>query len=152
MKEETDRLDSIDLRIVRELERDARQSFARLAEKVGLSKSPVQARVKRLERLGVIRGYAARVDHARLGAGHVAFAQVTLSDTRSHALEAFNRAVADIPQIVECHMIAGGFDYLLKIRTRDIGAYRRLLGETLSRLPHVSHSSTFVVMEAVKDD
>lgn len=152
MKEETDRLDSIDLRIVRELERDARQSFARLAEKVGLSKSPVQARVKRLERLGVIRGYVARVDHARLGAGHVAFAQVTLSDTRSHALEAFNRAVADIPQIVECHMIAGGFDYLLKIRTRDIGAYRRLLGETLSRLPHVSHSSTFVVMEAVKDD
>ncbi len=152
MTDDSIRLDATDRKVVRALSKDARLSYAALAEKVGLSKSPVQARVKRLERLGVIRGYGARVDHARLGAGHIAFAQVTLSDTRSPALSAFNAAVAEIPQIVECHMIAGGFDYLLKVRTADIGQYRRLLGETLSRLPHVAQTSTFVVMEAVKDD
>jgi Lrp/AsnC family leucine-responsive transcriptional regulator len=112
----------------------------------------VQARVKRLEREGYIRGYSALIDRARMGEGHIAFVQVTLSDTRSTALEAFNKAVQKIPEIVECHMIAGGFDYLLKIRTKDIAAYRRLLGETISALPAVSNTSTFVVMEAVKEE
>ncbi len=152
MATDSDQLDAADRRIVHELSRDARLSYAALAARVGLSKSPVQARVKRLERLGVIRGYSARVDHARLGAGQVAFAQVTLSDTRSAALAAFNAAVAEIPEIIECHMTAADFDYLLKIRTADIGQYRRLLGETISALPHVAQTSTFVVMEAVKDD
>ena len=99
---------------------NGRLSSAVLAQKVGLSKTPVQARVKRLERDGYIRGYAAMIDRARMGEGHVAFVQVTLSDTRSTALDAFNKAVQQVPEIEQCHMIAGGFDYLLKIRTRDI--------------------------------
>lgn len=143
--------DAIDRRILAALGSDARLSMAALAARAGVSKSPVQARVKRLERAGVIRGYGARLDHAKLGAGHIAFVQVSLSDTRSAALDAFNVAVRATPEIVECHMIAGAFDYLLKVRTRDIGAYRRLLGEAISALPHVAHTSTFVVMEAVKE-
>ncbi len=146
-----DQLDRIDRNILAALSREGRLSSAELAQKVGLSKTPVQARVKRLESDGYIRGYSALIDRARMGEGHIAFVQVTLSDTRSTALEAFNRAVHQIPEIVECHMIAGGFDYLLKVRTRDIAAYRRLLGETISSLPSLSNTSTFVVMEAVKE-
>lgn len=148
----TDQLDRIDRNILAALSREGRLSSAELAQRVGLSKTPVQARVKRLEREGYIRGYSALIDRARMGEGHIAFVQVTLSDTRSTALEAFNKAVHRIPEIVECHMIAGGFDYLLKIRTKDIAAYRRLLGETISALPAVSNTSTFVVMEAVKEE
>lgn len=147
-----DQLDRIDRNILAALAREGRLSSADLAQRVGLSKTPVQARVKRLEREGYIRGYSALIDRARMGEGHIAFVQVTLSDTRSAALEAFNKTVQKIPEIVECHMIAGGFDYLLKIRTKDIAAYRRLLGETISALPAVSNTSTFVVMEAVKED
>lgn len=146
-----DQLDRIDRNILAALSREGRLSSAELAQKVGLSKTPVQARVKRLEGDGYIRGYSALIDRARMGEGHIAFVQVTLSDTRSTALEAFNRAVHQIPEIVECHMTAGGFDYLLKVRTRDIAAYRRLLGETISSLPSLSNTSTFVVMEAVKE-
>ena len=95
--------------------------------------------------------YGALIDHTRIGEGHISFVQVTLSDTRSSALEAFNKAVGKIPEIAACHMIAGNFDYLLKVRTRDMAHYRKMLGETLSELPHISHTSTFSVMEAVKD-
>lgn len=126
-------------------------SMAALAARAGLSKSPTQTRVRRLERLGVVRGYGARLDMPKMGLGHVAFVQVKLSDTRSEALDAFNAAVARIPEIAEAHMMAAAFDYLLKVRTTDIGAYRRLLGEAISALPHVASTSTFVVMEAVKD-
>ena len=125
--------------------------MADLAQKVGLSKTPVQARLRKLERDGYIRGYTAVVDRERMGEGHVAFVQVTLSDTRSAALDAFNRAAQSVPEIEQCHMMAASFDYLLKVRTRDIGAYRRVLGERISALPHVSQTSTFVAMETVKD-
>lgn len=146
-----DQLDRIDRNIVGALARDGRLSMAELAAKVGLSKTPVQARVKRLERDGYIRGYAAVVDRERMGEGHVAFVQVTLSDTRSAALDAFNRAVVAVPEIEQCHMMAATFDYLLKVRSRDIGAYRRVLGERISALPHVAQTSTFVAMETVKE-
>lgn len=125
--------------------------MAELAATVGLSKTPVLARVRRLEKGGFIRGYAAIIDRERMGEGHIAFVQVTLSDTRSAALEAFNRAALSVPEIEQCHMIAGGFDYLLKVRTEDITAYRRVLGERISALPHVAQTSTFVAMETVKD-
>lgn len=125
--------------------------MADLADKVGLSKTPVQARVRRLERDGYIRGYAALIDHDRMGEGHVAFVQVKLSDTRSSALNAFNKAVLGVPEVEQCHMIASSFDYLLKVRTKDIAAYRRVLGERISALPHVAQTSTFVAMETVKD-
>ena len=144
-------MDRTDRAIVAALSRDGRMSMAELAETVGLSKTPVLARVRRLEKDGYIRGYAAIVDHERMGEGHVAFVQVTLSDTRSSALDAFNKAALTIPEIEQCHMIASNFDYLLKVRTRDIAAYRRVLGESISELPHVEHTSTFVAMETVKD-
>lgn len=146
-----DQLDRIDRAIVAALARDGRLSMAELASKVGLSKTPVQARVKRLEKEGFIRGYTAIIDRARMGEGHIAFVQAKLSDTRSAALDAFNRAVREVPEIEECHMMAASFDYLLKVRTRDIAAYRRVLGERISALPHVAQTSTFVAMETVKD-
>ena len=147
----SDQLDRIDRAILAALSTDGRLSMAALGEKVGLSKTPVQARVRRLERDGYIRGYQAIVDREKMGEGHVAFVQVKLSDTRSEALDAFNRAARAVPEIEQCHMIAASFDYLLKVRTKDIAAYRRVLGERISALPHVEHTSTFVAMETVKD-
>lgn len=144
-------LDRFDAAILRALAVDGRMSVADLARRIGLSKSPTQARVKRLEETGVIAGYRAVIPPVRLGLAHVAFVEVRLSDTREAALQAFNRAVRDAPEIEECHMIAGGFDYLLKVRTGDIAAYRHVLAERISRLPHVASTSTYVVMEAVKE-
>ncbi len=146
-----DLLDRIDRNILAALSREGRLSMSELAQKVGLSKTPVQARVKRLEADGYIRGYAAMVDREKMGEGHVAFVQVKLSDTRSAALDAFNRAVLAVPEVEQCHMIASSFDYLLKVRTNDIASYRRVLGERISALPHVAQTSTFVAMETVKD-
>ncbi len=146
-----DQPDRIDRNILQALSREGRLSMAELAAKVGLSKTPVQARVRRLEADGYIRGYAAIIDRERMGEGHVAFVQVKLSDTRSAALEAFNKAVLAIPEVEQCHMIASSFDYLLKVRTTDIASYRRVLGERISALPHVAQTSTFVAMETVKD-
>ncbi len=146
-----DHLDRIDRTILKILARDGRISMAALAEQAGLSKTPVQARVKRLESEGYIKGYVALVDAERMGHGHIAFVQVSLTDTRTHALDAFNRAVQNVQEIEQCHMIASSFDYLLKVRTTDITAYRMVLGEKISALPHVSKTSTFVSMESVKD-
>jgi Lrp/AsnC family leucine-responsive transcriptional regulator len=151
MSMQTDQLDRFDRSIVQALSRDGRLSMTELAGKVGLSKTPVQARVKRLEAEGYIRGYAAIIDREKMGQGHIAFVQVKLSDTRSAALDAFNRAVVGTPEVEQCHMMAASFDYLLKVRTTDIAAYRRVLGEKISALPHVAQTSTFVVMETVKD-
>lgn len=144
-------LDDFDRAILRVLETDGRIPAVELARRVGLSKSPVHARLKRLEAQGVITGYRAVLDHVRMGEAHVAFVEVKLSDTREAALQAFNRAVLAVPEIEECHMIASRFDYLLKVRTTDIQAYRRVLAERISALPHVASTSTYVAMEAVKE-
>jgi Lrp/AsnC family transcriptional regulator, leucine-responsive regulatory protein len=146
-----DDLDRFDQAILRVLATEGRISTVELARRIGLSKSPTQARLKRLEEAGVIAGYHARLDNVRLGQAHVAFVEVRLSDTREAALQAFNRAVVTIPEIEECHMIASRFDYLLKVRTSDIQAYRRVLGERISALPHVAATSTYVAMETVKE-
>lgn len=147
----TDQIDRIDRNIIAALAANARLSMTDLAATVGLSKTPVAARVRRLEAEGYIRGYAAIIDRERMGEGHIAFVQVKLSDTRSAALDAFNRAVMAVREVEQCHMIASSFDYLLKVRTRDIASYRRVLGERISALPHVAQTSTFVAMETVKD-
>lgn len=144
-------LDSFDRRIIDVLSLDGRISITDLAQKVGLSKTPCQVRLKRLIQTGVITGFRAVLDSAKLGMDHVAFAEVKLSDTRETALEEFNAAVRRVPEVEECHMIAGGFDYLLKVRTSDIRKYRIVLGEKISSLPHVSSSSTFVAMQTVKE-
>lgn len=148
---ETVSLDKIDRAILRILAHDGRISMTELGTRVGLSKTPVTARVKRLEAEGVITGYRAELSPRRLGMEHIAFLEIRLSDTREHALQAFNAAVREIAEVEECHMIAGGFDYLVKVRTRDIGEYRRVLSEQVSRLPHVAATSTYVSMESISD-
>ncbi|MCJ8337690.1 MAG: Lrp/AsnC ligand binding domain-containing protein [Pseudomonadales bacterium] len=144
-------LDKFDKAIIRELQKNSRISVTDLAKIVGLSKTPCKIRMDRLEQQGYILGYSLLVDRAKLGESHVAFVQVTLSDTKTEALQAFNKAVRLIPEVEQCHMTAASFDYLLKVRTTDMSSYRKFLGETLSNLPYVLHSSTYVVMESIKD-
>ncbi|MCW0197370.1 Lrp/AsnC family transcriptional regulator [Sphingopyxis sp.] len=142
-------LDEFDRKIVSILGRDGRITYTDLAQRVGLSKTPCQQRVKRLVESGLITGFRAIVDPAKVGLDHVAFAEVKLSDTREEALRQFNAAVRRIPEVEECHMIASSFDYLLKVRTPDIRRYRIVLGEKISSLPHVASTSTFVAMETI---
>ena len=144
-------LDRFDLAILRILQTEGRISAVELARRIGLSKSPTQARLKRLEETAVITGYRAILDPIRMGLAHVAFVEVRLSDTREAALTAFNKAVLGVPEVEQCHMMASSFDYLLKVRTADIQTYRRILGEVISTLPHVASTSTYVAMEAVKE-
>ena len=144
-------LDRFDHAILRILSSEGRISAVELARRIGLSKSPTQARMKRLEDLGVITGFRAGLDPIKMGQAHVAFVEVKLSDTREAALQAFNKAVLTVPEVEQCHMIASRFDYLLKVRTADIQAYRRVLAERISALPHVTSTSTYVAMESVKE-
>ena len=144
-------LDDFDRKILAILRQDGRITFTDLAQRVGLSKTPCQQRVRRLDENGVITGFAAIVDPAKVGLDHVAFAEVKLSDTREAALKQFNAAVRAIPEVEECHMIASSFDYLLKVRTADIRRYRIVLGEKISSLPHVASTSTFVAMETISE-
>lgn len=144
-------LDRFDQAILRELSADGRMSATELARRIGLSKSPTQARMKRLEEAGVITGYRANLDPVKMGMAHVAFVEVRLSDTREAALQAFNKAALSVPEVEQCHMIASRFDYLLKVRTADIQDYRRVLAERISALPYVASTSTYVAMEAVKE-
>ena len=144
-------MDSFDIKIIKILEQNGRITNSELSERVGLSKTPCQVRVKNLIAQGVIKGFRAIVDHDALDRNHIAFTEVKLSDTRDAALRAFNKAVMDIREIEQCHMIAGQFDYLLKVRTKNIDAYRATLGEKISSLPCVANTSTHVVMESVKE-
>ena len=144
-------LDPFDRRILDVLGREGRVPLVELARRVGLSKSPTQARVRRLERDGYILGYKALLDPAKLQREHVAFVEVRLTDTREAALRAFNAAVRAAPEIEQCHLIAGQFDYLLKIRCKDMRAYRDILAEVVSTLPHLASTSTHVSMQSVKD-
>lgn len=152
MQGEFDEMDRFDRAILRELAGEARLSVTELAKRVGLSKSPVQARLKKLEQNGTIKGYRATLDPIRLGLAHVAFVEVRMLDTREATLAKFNAAVSKISEIEEVHLIAGNFDYLLKVRTADMPSYRMVLAEKLSTLPGVSSTSTFVAMEAIKDE
>lgn len=149
--EKNSELDHFDREILDILSKDGRIPVADLARRIGLSKTPTQVRLKRLQERRYIEGFRAVLNPQMLGQEHVAFAEVKLSDTREKALNEFNQAIQSIPEIEQCHMIAGSFDYLLKIRTSDIQAYRQILGETISMLPHVANTSTFVAMQSVKD-
>jgi len=143
--------DKIDKTIIRELMPNARMTITELASRVGLSKTPCQLRIKRLEEHGYILGYETRVNLTKLELNHIAFVQVTMSNTSRVSLKKFNDAMKAIPEIEQCHMIAGGFDYLLKVRTTDMVAFRTILGEKISTQPNVVQTSSFVVMESVKD-
>ncbi|MBU4527378.1 MAG: Lrp/AsnC ligand binding domain-containing protein [Hoeflea sp.] len=144
-------LDPIDRRILNVLQAHGRLSIVDLAERVHLTKTPCSERVKRLERDGVIKSYGATLDPAEVGMGHVMIVHVNLSKTSDSSLEDFNRAVKQIPEVQTCLMIAGPFDYMLKVRTRDITHFRELLGERISQLPAVMQTHSYAVMETVKE-
>ncbi|MBS0375436.1 MAG: Lrp/AsnC ligand binding domain-containing protein [Proteobacteria bacterium] len=142
-------LDRIDRRLLALLQADGRLSVAELARQVHLSPTPCLERVRRLEREGYIRGYAADLDPAKLGAGLIAFVEVQLDRTTPDVFNRFRDGVIGLAPVQECHMVAGGFDYLLKVRTGDMTQYRRFL-EDLAALAGVEQTHTYVVMEEVK--
>ncbi|MFN3575771.1 MAG: Lrp/AsnC family transcriptional regulator [Tabrizicola sp.] len=146
------KLDDIDRRILRELSRDARQPNLALADRVGLSPSACLRRVQGLERAGIIRGYRAVLDHQKLGIGFVAYVTVGLGIHTKAAQEAFERAVARAPEVRECHNITGTVEYLLRVETADLPAYKHWHTEILGTLPQVRAITTFVVMGSPKDD
>lgn len=148
---ELSHLDRYDTEIIQALSRDGRMTVTDLAKKLGMSKTPCGVRLRRLINDGYIVGFKAVVNPAKINRAHVAFVELKLRDTREKSLNEFNQAVRKIPEVEQCHMIAGPFDYLLKVRSKDIVEYRRVLGEQISTLPHVSNSSTYVAMEAVKE-
>jgi Lrp/AsnC family leucine-responsive transcriptional regulator len=144
-------LDRIDRRILLLLQQDGRVTTTDLADKVGLSATAVAERVKRLTRDGIIRGYAARLDPARIGRGLLVFVEVHLERIAPDIFDAFQRAALRAPEVLECHMVAGGFDYLIKARVADMPAYRRFLADVVLALPGVRETRTYAVMEEVKE-
>ena len=151
MQEIAPEIDRIDLRILNVLQRDGRISNLKLAESVALSPTAVLARVQRLQRDGFILGYEALLNPLKLGAGMMVFVEVLLDRTTPNVFSAFKAAVQIHPEIMECHMVAGGFDYLLKTRMADMAAYRSFAGTVLWQLPGVRETRTYAVMEEVKN-
>ena len=145
------KLDAIDFAILAELQRDGRIANVALAKSVGLSPTPCAERVRTLESAGIIAGYAASLDAERLGLGLLVFIEIAIDRTSEDAFEQFRQAMLAIPQVQECHMVAGGFDYLLKVRVADMAAYRAFLGDVLSKVPGIRETHTYAVMERVKE-
>ena len=145
-------IDQTDRRILMELQLDGRISNAELAQRIGLAPTSMSDRVKRLHKLGYIKGYAARLDPDLLGYGLLVFVEVLLDKTTPDVFDKFAKAVRQAPEVLECHMVAGGFDYLVKTRVADMAAYRHFLGEILLALPGVKETRTYAVMEEVKSD
>jgi len=146
-----DALDKIDARILRALQADGRISNLKLAETVHLSPTAVLERVKRLTRDGFILGYEARLNPDKIGAGLLVFIEVVLDRTTHDAMSIFKAAVQVRPEILECHLVAGGFDYLIKTRVADMQAYREFVGSVIWALPGVRETRTYAVMEEVKN-
>ncbi len=151
MEEESKDLDKIDRKILRVLQEDGRIANLKLAEAVHLSPTAVLERVKRLTRDGYILGYEARLNPRKLGAAMMVFIEVVLDRTTPDVMNAFKAAVQSRPEILECHMVAGGFDYLIKTRVADMQAYRELIGTVVWSLPGVRETHTYAVMEEVKN-
>lgn len=144
-------LDKIDRRILRILQAEGRISFTELGERVGLSTTPCTERVRRLEREGVITGYHAHLDPAAVKASLLVFVEISLAYKSGDIFEEFRRAALKLPNVLECHLVSGDFDYLLKARISEMASYRKLLGSTLLTLPHVRESKSYIVMEEVKE-
>ncbi len=145
-------IDRIDRKILKLLQSDGRIATVDLAEKVGLSPTSTSDRMKRLQREGYIAGFSARLDPHRIGLELLVFVEVSLDKTTPDVFEKFAAAVRRAPEVLECHMVAGGFDYLVKTRVADMASYRRFLGEILLALPGVKETRTYAVMEEVKSD
>lgn len=144
-------LDKLDRRILDLLQHNGRMSMTELADTVGLTVTPCIERVRRLERDGVITGYHARVDPSAVDAGLLVFVEITMSSKSERTFEEFRREILCIPQVQECHLVSGDFDYLVKARIKEISQYRSLLGNILLRLPGVTQTKSCVVMEEVKE-
>lgn len=145
-------LDQKDRAILRALQADGRLTTRELSDKVALSHTATTERVKRLTRDGYIEGYSAKLSPQKLNRGLLVFVEVKLDHTTPEVFEAFAKAVIPHPDIMECHMVAGGFDYLVKTRVEDMNAYRAFLSSTLLALPGVRETHTYAVMEEVKND
>lgn len=143
-------MDDTDRRLLRLLQRDGRMSNVELAKQANLSQAATSDRIRRLQRDGVIEGYSVRLNPTRLDRALLVFVEVTLDRTSTTVFDDFAAAVRRLPEIMECHMLAGGFDYLIKVRVRDMAAYRRFLGESLVTLPGIRQTHTYTVMEEVK--
>jgi Lrp/AsnC family leucine-responsive transcriptional regulator len=150
-KQSSRTLDKLDRHILRILQVDGRISMKDLGEQVGLSVTPCIERVKRMERDGVISGYYARVDPASVGAKLLVFVEITLNQKSASAFEQFRREVLRIPEVQECHLVSGDFDYLIKARIHEMAEYRKLLGDMLLELPGAAQSRSYVVMEEIKE-
>ncbi len=143
-------LDRIDLRILTELQRDGRLSNVALSKRINLSPTPCLERVKRLEKKDYIKGYHAELNASKLGAGLLVFVQVSLDKTTADVFSRFRSALTHLDPVQECHMVAGGFDYLIKLRFSNMAAYREFLGNDLASLPGVMQTHTYFVMEEIK--
>ena len=143
-------LDAVDRRLLAALQHEGRITNLDLAERIGLSPTATAERIKRLHKDGYILGYAARLDPHKLGRSLLVFIEVTLDKTTPDIFEVFASAVIRAPEIIECHLVAGGFDYLMKTRVADMAAYRRFLGDVVLTLPGVRETRTYAVMEEVK--
>ena len=144
-------LDRIDRNILRLLQAQARMSMTELADRVGLSVTPCSERVKRLERDGFILGYHARLDPHRLGQRLLVFVEIKLAAKSGAIFDDFRREVLKLPNVLECHLVSGEFDYLIKARIPEMGAYRKLLGDMLLALPGARESRSYMVMEEIKE-
>lgn len=144
-------LDRIDRRILNLLQRHGRMSMTELGEQVGLSTSPCSERVKRLEKQGYISGYHAHVNPAKLGRSLLVFIEITLSQKSPQIFEAVRRELAHLPEVLECHLVSGSFDYLIKARLGAMPDYRELLGLILKKIPVPAQSHSYVVMEEIKE-
>jgi Lrp/AsnC family leucine-responsive transcriptional regulator len=150
-KESVRALDKLDRKILRILQDDGRISMKDLSEQVGLSVTPAIERVKRMERDGIITGYHARLNPAAVGATLLVFVEITLNQKSASHFEQFRREVLRIPEVQECHLVSGDFDYLIKARIHQMAEYRKLLGDMLLNLPGAAQSKSYVVMEEIKE-
>lgn len=144
-------MDRVDRKILKELQLNGKISNVELAKRVDLSPTPCLNRVKRLEKEGYIEAYTIRVNPELVDAKLLVFVEIRLDRTSRNVFNDFRVAVRKLSEIMECHLVSGDFDYLLKARVKDMQAYRKLLGETLLALPHVNSSRTYMVMESVKE-
>ncbi|WHI45994.1 Lrp/AsnC ligand binding domain-containing protein [Microbulbifer sp. EKSA008] len=151
MRKRAGELSTIDRNILRVLQKNGRTSYAELARQVGLTATPCVERVKRLESDNVIQGYTALINPEYLDAALVVFVQIRLNRSAQDAFEEFRNAVAALPEVQECYLVSGNFDYLIKARVADMSAYRKFYGETLLTLPEVQECTSYVVMEEVKE-
>lgn len=144
-------LDRIDRQILRLLQAEGRMSYVELGEHVGLSTTPCMERVKRLEREKFILGYGARLNPQKLEASLLVFVEISLSSKSADIFDEFRRAATKLPHVLECHLVSGDFDYLIKARISEMASYRKLLGDILLKLPGVRESKSYIVMEEIKE-